>query len=75
MSVNKAYKFRIYPNKKQEIVIAKTIGCSRFIFNHFLALWNNTHKKNRNRIMLSFLLCRAYSIKKEARYNLVKGSK
>ncbi|MGG0730824.1 helix-turn-helix domain-containing protein, partial [Bacillus paramycoides] len=26
MLVNKAYKFRIYPNKKQEIVIAKTIG-------------------------------------------------
>ncbi|PGV93647.1 hypothetical protein COD86_17595 [Bacillus cereus] len=33
MLVNKAYKFRIYPNKKQEILIAKTIGCSRFVFN------------------------------------------
>ncbi|MGG5737295.1 IS200/IS605 family element RNA-guided endonuclease TnpB [Bacillus cereus group sp. IBL03679] len=45
MLVNKAYKFRIYPNKKQEIVIAKTIGCSRFVFNHFLALWNDTYKE------------------------------
>ncbi|CAM4299691.1 IS200/IS605 family element RNA-guided endonuclease TnpB [Bacillus paramycoides] len=45
MLVNKAYKFRIFPNKKQEIVIAKTIGCSRFVFNHFLALWNNTYKE------------------------------
>ncbi|PEQ08682.1 IS200/IS605 family element RNA-guided endonuclease TnpB [Bacillus toyonensis] len=45
MLVNKAYKFRIYPNKKQEIVIAKTIGCSRFVFNHFLALWNHTYKE------------------------------
>ncbi|PDZ08869.1 hypothetical protein CN568_27965 [Bacillus pseudomycoides] len=34
MLVNKAYKFCIYPNKKQEILIAKTIGCSRFVFNH-----------------------------------------
>ncbi|MEI4623814.1 helix-turn-helix domain-containing protein, partial [Bacillus cereus] len=25
MLVNKTYKFRIYPNKVQEIVIAKTI--------------------------------------------------
>lgn len=33
MLVNKAYKFRIYPNKEQEILIAKTIGCSRFVFN------------------------------------------
>ncbi|PGS96727.1 transposase [Bacillus cereus] len=38
MLVNKAYKFRIYSNKKQEIVITKTIGCSRFVFNHFLVL-------------------------------------
>ncbi|QWH15608.1 transposase (plasmid) [Bacillus mycoides] len=45
MLVNKAYKFRIYPNKKQEILIAKTIGCSRFVFNHFLARWNDTYKE------------------------------
>lgn len=34
--VNKAYKFRIYPNKKQTELINKTIGCSRFVFNFFL---------------------------------------
>jgi putative transposase len=34
--VNKAYKFRIYPNKKQIELINKTIGCSRFVFNFFL---------------------------------------
>ena len=44
MLVNKAYKFRIYPSKEQEILIAKTIGCSRFLFNHFLAKWNDTYK-------------------------------
>src|SRR5699024_3143504 len=45
MIANKAYKFRIYPNKEQEILIAKTIGCSRFVFNHFLAQWNDTYKE------------------------------
>jgi len=45
MLVNKAYKFRIYPNKEQEILIAKTIGCSRFVFNHFLEKWNDTYKE------------------------------
>ena len=45
MIVNKAYKFRLYPTKKQEILIAKTIGCSRFVFNHFLAKWANTYKE------------------------------
>lgn len=45
MLVNKAYKFRIYPTKKQEILIAKTIGCSRFVFNHFLTKWNDVYKE------------------------------
>ncbi|MEC2513183.1 helix-turn-helix domain-containing protein, partial [Bacillus cereus] len=26
--MNKAYKFRIYPNQAQAILINKTIGCS-----------------------------------------------
>lgn len=33
----KAYKFRLFPNKEQETLIAKSIGCNRFIYNHFLA--------------------------------------
>ncbi|WP_062323985.1 IS200/IS605 family element RNA-guided endonuclease TnpB [Halolactibacillus sp. JCM 19043] len=45
MLVNKAYKFRIYPTIEQEILIAKTIGCSRFVFNHFLSAWNDTYRK------------------------------
>lgn len=35
---NKAYKFRIYPNKEQEILIQKTFGSCRFVFNKFLAI-------------------------------------
>lgn len=45
MLVNKAYKFRIYPTKEQEVLIAKTMGCSRFVFNYFLAKWNETYKE------------------------------
>ncbi len=32
----KAYKFRMYPNDKQEVLINKTFGCTRFIYNYFL---------------------------------------
>lgn len=28
--------FRIYPTKEQEILIEKTFGCCRFVFNHYL---------------------------------------
>ena len=33
---NHAYKFRLYPNSKQTVLINKTIGCSRLIYNSLL---------------------------------------
>lgn len=33
---NKAYKYRIYPTEEQEILIQKTFGCVRFIWNAML---------------------------------------
>ena len=35
--VNKAYNIRIYPNKEQRILINKTFGCCRYVYNYFLA--------------------------------------
>lgn len=32
----KAYKYRIYPNKKQKELIHKTFGCTRFVYNYYL---------------------------------------
>lgn len=34
--IYKAYKYRIYPNKEQEELISKHIGCSRWIYNYAL---------------------------------------
>lgn len=31
-----AYKYRIYPKPEQEAEMAVTIGCCRYVFNHFL---------------------------------------
>ncbi|MCR0372072.1 helix-turn-helix domain-containing protein, partial [[Clostridium] innocuum] len=35
--MNKAYKFRIYPNTEQRTLFAKTFGCVRFIYNRMLS--------------------------------------
>jgi len=35
--MNKAYNFRLYPTKEQEILLAKTFGCVRFVYNKMLA--------------------------------------
>ena len=32
----KAYKFRLYPNSEQKVLLHKTFGCVRLVYNHFL---------------------------------------
>ena len=41
----KSYKYRIYPTARQEALIIKTINCSRFVYNYFLAKWNENYKQ------------------------------
>ncbi|MDH2863811.1 IS200/IS605 family element RNA-guided endonuclease TnpB [Bacillus cytotoxicus] len=65
MLVNKVYKFRIYPNKGQEILIAKTIGCSRFVFNHFLVQWNDAYKETGKGLTYNTCSSQLTQLKKE----------
>lgn len=36
--MKKGLEIRLYPSKEQRVLIDKTIGCSRFVYNHVLAL-------------------------------------
>ena len=45
--MEKAYKFRIYPNKKQEELIDKTFGCCRFVYNRYLAKRIELYENNK----------------------------
>ena len=38
----KAYKFRLYPNKEQKILLDKNFGCVRFVYNKILFLVEKT---------------------------------
>ena len=46
----KAYKYRIYPNKEQEIQIAKTFGCCRFVYNQTLAYRKDTYEQEKKSV-------------------------
>ena len=41
----KAYKFRIYPDKEQEVLLAKTFGCCRFVWNKLVENFNSNSKE------------------------------
>ena len=46
----KAYKFRIYPNETQKVLINKTLGCTRFVYNYFLNMLKKMVIKKRIKI-------------------------
>ncbi len=43
----KAYKYRIYPNKAQEELLAKTFGCCRFVYNQILAYRKEKYEEDK----------------------------
>ena len=65
MMTHKAYKFRIYPNQEQQILIAKTIGCSRFVFNRFLSEWNKIYRETGKGLSYNACSAKLTLLKKE----------
>lgn len=53
--MEKAYKYRIYPNKKQREIIAKTFGCCRFVYNTYLAKRIELYEQNKE--SFSYVQC------------------
>ena len=41
----KVVKVRIYPTEQQKVLLAKAFGTTRWVWNHFLALTNQTYKE------------------------------
>jgi putative transposase len=46
------YKFRLYPNKTQEVLLSKHFGCARFIYNHFLSKRIDHYKTTKKSLSL-----------------------
>ena len=54
-TVEKAYKYRIYPNEKQKEIIAKTFGSCRFVYNKYLAKRIEMYEANKE--TFSYVQC------------------
>ena len=54
----KAYKYRIYPNNEQQVQIAKTFGCCRFVYNQTLSYRKERYEKEK--VSLSKIDCNNY---------------
>ena len=52
MIVNRAYKFRLYPSVEQIILINKTFGCARLVYNHYLNKKQEFYKETKESLSL-----------------------
>ncbi|WP_028776918.1 IS200/IS605 family element RNA-guided endonuclease TnpB [Shimazuella kribbensis] len=68
--MHKAFQYRLYPTTKQAALINKSIGCSRFVFNHFLGKWNDTYKETGKG--LTYLLCSSLLTAKKKEFEWLK---
>ena len=55
MTMLRAIKIRLYPNKTQEQEFNKTLGCYRFVYNHMLARKQDAYKANKTNLGLTEL--------------------
>lgn len=70
--ITKTYKYRLYPSLHQEELLAKHFGCTRFVYNKFLALRQEQYRltgKSDNYYTQSNLLTQ---LKKEQEYKWLK---
>lgn len=49
-TIQRAYKFRFYPKPEQADQLARTFGCARFVYNHFLQVRADGFFKDKKRI-------------------------
>ena len=54
----KSFKYRLYPNKEQEVQIQKTFGCCRFVYNQTLAYRKELYETEKK--SMSKFDCNAY---------------
>lgn len=47
---HKAYRYRIYPNAEQTVLLEKHFGCGRFVYNYFLSRRAESYKTDKKKI-------------------------
>jgi putative transposase len=65
---NKAYKFRIYPNEEQKILLAKTFGSCRFVYNYFLDRRIKLYKEEEKSMTYYDMTAELTQLKKQPEY-------
>ena len=69
---NKAYKFRIYPNDEQKVLFAKTFGCVRMVYNHWLDRKIKQYEENKTAVTYTVCAKEMAELKKTEEYAFLR---
>ncbi|KVN29237.1 transposase [Burkholderia pyrrocinia] len=50
MDIKRAYRFRFYPTPEQAVMLARTFGCARFVYNHMLRMRSDAWQQRQERV-------------------------
>ncbi len=75
MVANSAYKFRIYPNDEQKILFAKTFGCVRMVYNHWLDRKIRQYEENKTNVTYTILCKRNGCNEENGKIRIFKESR
>ena len=68
MNTYRAYKLRIYPTDLQRELIEKTFGCTRYIYNNFLAERKNKYEESKIKVHVYEQLKELTDLKREKKW-------
>ena len=66
--MQRAFKVTLIPNHNQEVLINKSIGCARFVYNHFLALKQELYQSEQKTLNYNACSQRLTLLKKEVEW-------
>lgn len=72
MQINRAYKYRIYPTKQQEVLLEKHFGSCRFVFNYFLNRRETAYLENKLTLNYYDLASELTELKHKEEYKWLK---
>ena len=71
--INRAYKFRLYPNKTQQQMLQQHFGATRFVYNYFLEKKITTYKQTKKTISWNQLANELPKMKQTEEYSWLKN--
>ncbi len=63
--INKAHKYRLVPNEEQQGKLNRMVGCSRFVYNHFLKLNKDQYEKDQTFVFTHEMVTMLPKLKEE----------